>query len=149
MNSYWEVDKSAFQNLSNSQLAMNKEMTYIQNKKVKNCKDGNDELSTKGDKFTPNDNIVELFAIKKTTRKFEKVNNISNKSSATLNNNTEERTSYSSSDIKEAVSNVLKGYDWTLVHMPIKLNGGQKVKPHVKRPMNAFMVWAQVNLKTK
>ncbi|XP_013788537.2 transcription factor Sox-10-like [Limulus polyphemus] len=45
--------------------------------------------------------------------------------------------------IHDAVSRVLKGYDWTFVPTPTKHNNSDKRRPYVKRPMNAFMVWAQ------
>lgn len=47
--------------------------------------------------------------------------------------------------IRAAVTRVLQGYDWTVVPAPASRtsSSGDRRKPYVKRPMNAFMVWAQ------
>ncbi|XP_073820119.1 sox100B [Musca autumnalis] len=44
--------------------------------------------------------------------------------------------------ITSAVMKVLEGYDWNLVQASAKQPSDRK-KEHIKRPMNAFMVWAQ------
>ena len=142
MNNYWEViklDRSQSENSLILKLFKNQEMTFMQN-----CLIENEVLSKEGNSFAAEEIKGKLYASKKTTSCSEKVNDISVNSNVATTDSTNEVGSDGSSDIKEAVSNVLKGYDWTLVPMPTKLNGGQKVKPHVKRPMNAFMVWAQV-----
>ncbi|KAK9396622.1 transcription factor SOX-8 [Crotalus adamanteus] len=49
--------------------------------------------------------------------------------------------------IWDAISQVLKGYDWSLMPMSVRGHGALKAKPHVKWPMNVFKVWVQAAFK--
>ncbi|XP_012262254.2 homeobox protein 13-like isoform X1 [Athalia rosae] len=68
--------------------------------------------------------------------------NLANASTAAVNNISPGAGVNGGEGISAAVAKVLKGYDWTLVPVATK-GSGDKRAAHVKRPMNAFMVWAQ------
>ncbi|XP_076292638.1 transcription factor Sox-9-B isoform X2 [Lasioglossum baleicum] len=74
-------------------------------------------------------------------------NNNNNNNNANVNNNGKAVVvtavgANGGEKINAAVTKALQGYDWNMVPVAPK-GSGDKRAAHVKRPMNAFMVWAQ------
>ncbi|KAL7300683.1 hypothetical protein TKK_0006664 [Trichogramma kaykai] len=89
-------------------------------------------------------------AAKAPVPKVQLVTTCTSASKININNNNNNHSSINQNggqDISAAVAKVLQGYDWTLVPVATK-GANDKRAARVKRPMNAFMVWAQAARRT-